>query len=121
MAAQKIALILDDHPGVRGLLVAICTDVGFRALTADTCVTGLAMMRKTPCDVVICDVAMPDLSGMEALNAIRQVDPRVPVIVTTDRGVDDRVKELLGAGASFCLEKPFDLEFVERALRNSVR
>lgn len=119
--AQKTALILDDHPGVRGLLVAVCAGAGFKALAAGTCVAGLAMLRESPCDVVICDVAMPDLAGIEALQAIQKVQPRIPILITTDRGVDDRVMELLGAGAQLCLEKPFEVDFVVRALKNSVR
>ena len=114
-------LIIDDHAGVRGLLVTLCTQAGFRALTADTCVGGIATLRDTPCDLVVLDMAMPDLSGSEALQAIRQVRPQLPIIITTDRGIDDQVKDLLGAGAAMCLEKPFDVAFVERALRNSVR
>lgn len=118
--AQATILIIDDHPGVRGLLVAICSQAGHRTLTAETCVAGVALLRDNPVDLVVLDMAMPDLSGVEALQAIQQVRPHLPIIVTTDRGIDDLVKELLSAGAAMCLEKPFDVEFVERAMRNSI-
>ena len=119
--AQSTVLIIDDHAGVRGVLVALCAQTGYRSLTADTCVAGVAVLRDNPVDLVVMDMAMPDLNGVEALQAIQQVSPRVPILVTTDRGIDDVVKELLSAGAAMCLEKPFDVEFVERALRNSLR
>lgn len=114
-------LIIDDHAAVRGLLVAVCAGAGFRALTADTCVAGAATLRENPVDLVVLDMAMPDLGGVDALNAIQQVQPNVPILVTTDRGIDRMVKDLLSAGAAMCLEKPFDIDFVERAFRNSLR
>ncbi len=119
--AQQTVLIIDDHAGVRGLLVAVCAQADFRTLTADTCVGGVAVLRDNPVDLVVLDMAMPDLAGVEALQAIQQVRPHLPILVTTDRGIDRVVKDLLSAGAAMCLEKPFDITFVERALRNSLR
>ena len=119
--AQQTVLIIDDHQGVRELLVAIASEAGFRAVTAESSVAGINALRKTPCDVVIMDMSPTDMTAEEALNGLLAVKPHIPIFITTDRGVDDEVKGLLARGASLCLEKPFNVAHIERAIKNSIR
>jgi len=99
-------LVIDDDEELCAMLVEYLGPEGFVTTTAGTGPAGLAQLARTPADLVILDVMLPELSGFEVLRRIRAVS-RVPVIMLTARGEEvDRVVGL-EMGADDYLAKPF--------------
>jgi two-component system nitrogen regulation response regulator GlnG len=103
-------LVVDDEPNV---LYSFTKALGSDALEVVTALTGQEgtelVERKRP-DVVILDVRLTDMSGLEAFDQIRQIDPRVPVIVITAHAKTETAIEAMKRGAFEYLLKPVDLK-----------
>lgn len=112
-------LIVDDDASVREVLYDLFAD--WRVChVADTAERALAYLAEEHYDVILTDISMPGLSGVELLGRVRESRPEVRVIVIT--GIDDREHALgmLRLGAFACLAKPFRLEEVERAVAGAL-
>ncbi len=103
-------LIIDDEPNVCYTLGKILGSARLRILTAGTGGEGLRAVRSEMPDVVILDVRLPDMSGLEAYRQIREVDARLPVIIITAHGTTETAIEATKMGAFDYLLKPLDLE-----------
>ena len=114
-------LIVDDEPAVRDALERALRSNGYRVSTAADGRDGLdAIARESP-DVVVLDVMMPRLDGLEACRTLRRRGDRTPVLMLTARdAVGDRV-EGLDAGADDYLVKPFALEELLARIRALLR
>ena len=103
-------LIVDDEPGVRFALSELLADKAYRVVTA---VDGNdAMTKLDDVDVVITDLAMPKMSGLELLAAITSRDASIPVILLTAHGSERVAVAAIKAGAYDYLAKPFDIDEV---------
>ena len=115
-------LVIDDDPGISSLLVEYLSSRGYRVESAPDGPTGLRFLRSTTVDLVILDVMMPGMDGLEVLQHLRR-DHSVPVIMLTARGEDtDRIVGL-ELGADDYLAKPFNprelLARIKAVLRRS--
>ena len=117
-------LIVDDDDAVRDVLYDLFSEEHL-CHAAGSAEQALAFIREQPYDVVLTDISMPGLSGVELLGQLRQSQPDTPVIVIT--GIDDRThaEGLTRLGAFDYILKPFRLEAVEasvaRALEHGAR
>jgi len=105
---KKIAVLLaDDHTVVRqGLRALLRSEEDMEVIgEAENGRQAVALARKTPPDVVVMDVAMPLLNGLEATRQILKIRPRTKVLVLTSYGDDECVDQLVQAGASGYLIK----------------
>ena len=101
-------LVVEDDPQVRGMLVRALGYEGFEVRAAPDATTALAAVRGERPDLVLLDLLLPDLDGMEVCRRLRAEGDAVPVLMLTARdGVDDRV-EGLDIGADDYVVKPFD-------------
>jgi DNA-binding response OmpR family regulator len=111
-------LCVDDEDDICQLLETILTMCGYTAVVATTGAEALARARTHP-DLVILDVNLPDLDGIEVCRRLRQIDRTVPVLFIT-AATGARRREAIAAGGSAFLEKPFDvdelLDMIERLL-----
>jgi DNA-binding NtrC family response regulator len=116
-------LVIDDEAGVRFSLQRTLTGPDLAVETAETGRLGLESLQKKLPDVVLLDIRLPDMSGLDALSAIREIDQRLPVVVITAHGTTDTAIEATKRGAFDYLLKPFDLptlrSVVNRALEAS--
>jgi DNA-binding response OmpR family regulator len=115
-------LLVEDHQEMREMLQSHLEQVGF---ATDACANGLdalAMLGRSSYDVVILDLGLPDIDGMDVLRRIRvEIAIQVPILVLTARQtLNDRV-EGLDAGADDYLLKPFDLPELDARLRSITR
>jgi two-component system, NtrC family, response regulator AtoC len=113
-------LIVDDDPSVLFMLKELFEERGHRTLTVTT---GADAVRKLAgVDVVLTDLQMPVMSGLELLVAVREQDPSVPTILLTAHGSEKDAVSAMKAGAHDYLTKPFDIDevalIVERALES---
>lgn len=100
-------LVIDDEPSVADALKLILDDNGYRAVVACSGRDGLEQARKRQFDVTITDLRLPDMSGLDVLNAILKQDSNSLVIIITAYGTSEAIKELMSRGALAVLPKPF--------------
>ena len=111
-------LLVDDEPGVLYTLREVLTDRGHTVVTATTGVSALTHLDDVA--VVVTDLQMPGMSGLELIGAIAARDPALPVILLTAHGSEKVAVAAVKAGAYDYLTKPFDIDeiaiVIERAL-----
>ena len=103
---EKI-LVIDDEPFMQRLCEDMLSLRGFQVLTAGNAREGLAVLEKGGIDVVLLDIMMPDLSGIELLPIIKRTDPSIYVIMVTAYASLENAIEALKKGAYDYLRKPF--------------
>ena len=117
-------LIADDDPGNLESLSKIFQREGFRVSLASGGKEALEQFRKNPTELVLCDLMMPELNGMELLKGIKAVSPHTQVIMITAYGTIDRAVEAMRAGAWDFITKPFKrrelIRSVQKALKTSL-
>jgi DNA-binding NtrC family response regulator len=113
-------LLIDDDPGIRKLLERELTRRGLAVETAATGQEGLALLDRSSCEVVVCDVRLPDLDGLEVLRRIRDRDPdTTEVIVLTGHGTIDSAIEAIKSGAYHYLTKPVKVAELTALIQNA--
>jgi two-component system KDP operon response regulator KdpE len=120
MARRANVLVVDDEPAIRRLLRTSLTAQGYDVIEAATGRDALtAIARNTP-DLVILDLGLPDLNGVDVIRAVR-TDSTVPIIVLSVRD-DERGKvEALDLGADDYVTKPFGVEELVARIRTALR
>lgn len=107
MTQSDAILIIDDEPSVADALRLILGDLGHRVLVAATGRIGLELARRERVRVVITDLRLPDITGLDVLGALRLELPHLPVILITSHGTPELSAEARRAGAAAVLDKPF--------------
>jgi len=105
--ALKI-LVVDDEAAMREVLSARLEKKGFAVVTAETGGEAHSLLEEHPPDVVISDVVLPDLSGLDLLRKLKSGNPHRPVILITAYGTVDSAVEAIKRGATDFLTKPID-------------
>jgi two-component system response regulator AtoC len=113
-------LVIDDDASLRFTLEAVLSDAGLSVETADGGVSGLAAFEAHGADVVLTDLAMPDLDGMKVLERLRAQDPSVPVLMLTAHGSERVAVSAMKAGAYDYLPKPFDPDELVIAVKRGI-
>ena len=121
MAERSQILVVDDEPAVRQSLARALTLERYGVALADDGVAALERLAVERFDVIVLDVSMPRLSGIEVCRRLRAAGDRTPVLMLTARdGIDDRVAGL-DAGADDYLVKPFALRELMARVRALLR
>jgi two-component system nitrogen regulation response regulator GlnG len=113
-------IVIDDEPNVLYSLRQALARDGLDVETAQTARQGLGQIRANPPDAVILDVRLPDMSGLEAFDRIREVDPQLPVIVITAFAATETAIEAMKRGAFEYLLKPVDLRQLRRVVSQAL-
>jgi nitrogen regulation protein NR(I) len=114
-------LIVDDEVNIRRVLAAMLKREGYEVTTAADGEQALAVLQKTPVHVVVTDLVMPRLGGMELLRRVAADLPDVPVIVITAHGSVDSAVAALKAGAFDYITKPFEQEELKKVIAKAAR
>lgn len=116
-------LVIEDDAAIRRGVVDALRFAGYDVLQAGNGRDGLELARERPCSLLLLDLMLPGMSGLEVLEAVRQMLPTLPVIVVTARGEEDDRVAGLRLGADDYVVKPFSvkelLARVEAVLRRS--
>jgi len=114
-------LIVDDERSIRLSLRTILGNFGFDIVEAARGEEALALVRTEPFDAVLLDINMPGIGGIEVCRLMRKASPRLPIVMLTVQGSEDRKVEALNAGADDYITKPFQLRELTARLRAAVR
>ena len=120
MSAEPLVLAVDDEAGILRLIKLELSTQGFRVVTAENGETALRMAEEHRPDIVLLDIVMPDITGLEVMRKLRE-RTNIPVILLTAKGSDaDKVRGL-EMGADDYLAKPFSPEELSARVRAVLR
>src|SRR5574341_2214938 len=129
MKTQERILVVDDEEQMRELLTKVLEKNGYQVAASEDGAQALALLEREPVDLVVTDVRMPALGGMEALRAIKELNPETVVIIMTAFGSIDQAVQAVKEGAYDYINKPFKIDEMlltmekaleERRLRHEV-
>lgn len=113
-------LIVDDEQGMRQLLSLVFGRAGHKVRAAENGRRALEMLREEPPELIISDVKMPDMDGIQLLRSVRESQPDAAVIMMTAFATVETAREAFKLGADDFIQKPFDVDelklIVEKAL-----
>lgn len=103
-------LVVDDEKNFRRILEALFTEDGYEVVTAENGAEALEILKQNTVDLILTDMKMPGMDGMRFLEAVKEIDPMLPVIMMTAHGTVDKAVEAMQKGAYTYVLKPFDNE-----------
>lgn len=112
-------LVVDDDETIRDTLYELLSEE-YLCQTAETAEKAFARLEADAYDVVLTDISMPGLSGLELLGQVRQRFPETPVIIISGISDQEHAQGLIKLGAFDFLLKPFKLEVVEKSVKRAV-
>ncbi|HEX4633623.1 MAG TPA: sigma-54 dependent transcriptional regulator [Gemmatimonadales bacterium] len=107
MSAQPSILVVDDESGILQTLQILLKNEGFEVTTAQGGKAGLEALKAHAPDIVLTDVRMPQVTGIDILAAVRQQDPETPVILMTAQASLQTAIQAVNEGAFYYIQKPF--------------
>ncbi len=113
--AGKI-LVVDDEPEVRQLMEHFLTDRGYEVRIVENGRLALAALDTFTADLVLLDMHMPEMDGLETLKRLAARSPSLPVIMVTVNDDVETTTHLLQMGAADYVPKPFNLDYLEQAI-----
>ncbi len=114
-------LIVDDDRNFLRVLSYHIEECGFRSLSASSGAEALKMLEERQVHLMITDLKMPGMGGLDLLAQVQRLHPDLPVIVLTAHGTIDKAVEAIKKGASDFLTKPFEKEVVHHAILKALR
>lgn len=118
---QGTVLIVDDERSIRVSLRTILSNIGFEIIEAARGEEALSLVRTAQFDAVLLDINMPGIGGVEVCRMMRRESSRLPIVMLTVQGSEDRKVEALDAGADDYITKPFQLRELIARLKAAVR
>jgi two-component system, OmpR family, KDP operon response regulator KdpE len=114
-------LVVDDEPPIRRLLRTSLGAQGYRVLEAETGRAALDLLERDRPEIVLLDLGLPDLDGLEVIRRVRGAGRKVPIVVLSSRG-DERGKvQALDLGADDYVTKPFGMAELVARIRTALR
>jgi two-component system, NtrC family, response regulator AtoC len=110
-------LIVDDHPSVRKLCMTVGGSVGFDCVDAENAEIALAQLEEISPDIVLADLMMPNMSGLEFLPRVKQLLPRREIAIMTGHGSIETAVQAMKLGACDYITKPFRVEELKLLLQ----
>jgi two-component system nitrogen regulation response regulator NtrX len=118
--ADFVVLIIDDEEGIRESLSGIFEDEGYTALTTSSGEEALKLLKEQSPDLVLLDVWLPGIDGIQTLKEIKDLKPELPVIMVSGHGNIELAVKATRVGAYDFLEKPLSLERVLLAAKRAL-
>ncbi len=113
---KKAVLVVDDDPKALKLLAIKLTQEGYRVITAQSGKDALEAIKLEKPSLVLLDIMMPEMNGIETLKRIKTLDPDIPVAMATAVWDDAEAKRAFEAGAYEYITKPIDMEYLKLAV-----
>ncbi len=120
MITKSTVLIVDDERRIRNLLASILKMKGFTTIEAKDGKEALEQIEKSSIDVILLDLMMPGISGIEVFETLQESNQTIPVIIITAYGSISTAVDLIKKGAYDFIEKPLDAEKILVTIKNAV-
>src|SRR5262245_43044757 len=113
-------LVVDDERSMRELLAIVLRREGYEVLLAENGGAAVDLLQREPIDLLISDIKMPDMSGVDVLRAAKRVDQDILGIMITAFASTDTAIEAMRLGACDYLSKPFDIDLLKMKVREKI-
>ena len=115
-------LIIEDEASIRRVLVKILTEENtqYKVFEAEDGLAGTEMIKNTDFDLVLCDIKMPKMDGVEVLEAVKKIKPEIPMVMISGHGDLDTAVNTMRLGAFDYISKPPDLNRLLNTIRNAL-
>ena len=113
-------LVVDDERSMRELLAIVLKREGYDVVLAENGRSAMAALERQPFDLLISDIKMPDMSGVDVLRSAKQIDPGILGIMITAFASTESAVEAMRLGACDYLTKPFDIDLLKMKVREKV-
>ncbi len=114
---KRTILVIDDDPRFRKMQRGVMTALGYAVVTAADGESALPLLdERDDIGLVICDMVMPGMSGLDVIRAIRTFDQDLPIIIVTGKPAVDSAVECMKIGANDYINKPFDVDRIKQAV-----
>jgi two-component system KDP operon response regulator KdpE len=117
---KRVAVVIEDDVQIRRFLKATLEENGFKYVEADTAKKGLVQCETQMPDLILLDLGLPDMDGLEVIERVREWT-KVPIVVLSARGQEKDKVAALDAGADDYLTKPFGVDELMARLRVALR
>ena len=114
---DKKILIVDDQFGIRILLNEVLQQEGYQTFMAANGEQALVLQKQEDLDLVLLDMKIPGMDGIEILKRMKQADKDIRVLIMTAYGELDMIEEALRLGALTHFAKPFDIDDIRKAVK----
>ena len=112
-------LVIDDERSIRNTLKDILGFEGFQVELAENGKAGIDLVQSSEFDIILCDIKMPEMDGLEVLEHIHKIKPESTVVMISGHGTIETAVEAIKKGAFDFIEKPLDLNRLLITLRNA--
>jgi len=109
-------LVVDDDPNVQEILREFLSAKGYEIITAGDGAEGLRRVKEERPHLILLDIQMPKMDGLEVLRQLRQIDKEVSVIMITSVNEQEIARKAMELGAFDYIVKPLDLPYLEQSL-----
>ncbi|MFP2996417.1 sigma-54 dependent transcriptional regulator [Spongiivirga sp. MCCC 1A20706] len=115
-------LVIEDEAAIRRVLVKILSEESdsYKVLEAEDGLAGIDMIKKEDFDLVLCDIKMPKMDGVEVLEATKKIKPEIPFVMISGHGDLDTAVNTMRLGAFDYISKPPDLNRLLNTVRNAL-
>src|SRR4028119_1394752 len=113
-------LIVDDEQGMRQLLSLVFGRAGHQVRAAENGRRAVEMLRERGADLIVSDVRMPDMGGIELLSAARELSPDTAVVMMTAFATVETAREAFKLGADDFIQKPFDVDELKLIVKKTL-
>jgi two-component system nitrogen regulation response regulator NtrX len=120
MSNKRLILVVDDEEGIRESLSGILEDEGFEVITSSSSEDALVILKQMVPDLIMLDVWLPGMDGIELLTQIKTMDINIPIIMISGHGNIELAVKATKIGAYDFLEKPLSLEKVLLVVKNAL-
>ena len=114
-------LVVDDEPGIREFLQIMLEREGYEVSSAVNGTDAISRFKKKKYDVVIADIRMPKVSGLEVLSSVKEISPETNVIMITAHASFESAVEAMNAGAYDYITKPFNVDEIKVTVSNALQ
>jgi ATP-dependent Lon protease len=115
---KKKILVVDDDFNFRSLMVHVLKDEGYSVSMAEDGIAALRALEREGFDILITDINMPNMDGIELFNNVKNLYPQIPVIFVSGFNYNNLDEKLLREGASYFLKKPFNLNLLKHTIKH---
>jgi len=120
-AAPAKVLVVDDEPAIRRFLRTSLSTQGYEVMETDTGSSAMEMLRRHPPDILVLDLGLPDINGLEVIDRVRGQGWSVPIVVLSSRTDETGKVDALDRGADDYVTKPFGIDELLARLRAALR